>query len=257
MAKRPVYVAKMETPFYSVDTIEFDKDRGLAKTQKQIKNRTATAKTTQSEKIEKPLPNVEIKTGDLILHRKFGKGKIKVVTDTRLIVDYSSVGQKTLDRAWCEKNCKIIKGEQEMKKRYVYKQDLDPVAEKERVNKLAKLVFRDPKIIEDLDMADLVRLKLFYDQLGNSDILSVLYDQEQVKTRTATQSEKIEKFPPNAEMRSGDLILHRKFGVGKIKTVTDTRLIIDYPSIGQKTLDKAWCEKNCKIIKEEQELLCG
>ena len=100
----------METPFYSVDTIEFDEDRGLAKTQKQIKTRTATAKTTQSEKIEKLLPNVEIKPGDLILHRKFGKGKIKVVTDTRLIIDYPSVGKKTLDRVWCEKNCKIIKG---------------------------------------------------------------------------------------------------------------------------------------------------
>ena len=127
MAKRPVYVAKMEAPFYSVDTIEFDGDRDLVKTQKQIKTRTATEKTTQSEKREKILPNVEIKTGDLILHRKFGKGKIKVVTDTRLIVDYPSVGQKTLDRAWCEKNCKIIKEEQEMGKRYVYKQDLDPI----------------------------------------------------------------------------------------------------------------------------------
>ena len=138
-----------------------------------------------------------------------------------------------------------------MKKRYVYEQDIDPIAEKERVNKLAKLVSRDPKIIEDLDMADLVRLKLFYDQLGNSDILSVLYGQKQVKTRTATQSEKIEKLLPNVEIKPGDLILHRKFGKGKIKVVTDTRLIVDYPSVGQKTLDRAWCEKNCKIIKGE------
>ena len=38
-----------------------------------------------------------------------------------------------------------------MKKRYVYKQDLDPIAEEERLNKLAKLVSRDPKIIEDAD----------------------------------------------------------------------------------------------------------
>ena len=101
----------METPFYSVDTIEFDEDRGLAKTQKQIKTRTATAKTTQSEKIEKFLPNMEIKIGDLIIHKKFGEGKVKVVTDTTLIIDYPSVGQKTLGRDWCEKNCKIMKGE--------------------------------------------------------------------------------------------------------------------------------------------------
>ena len=125
-----------------------------------------------------------------------------------------------------------------MKKRYVYKQDLDPIAEEERLNKLAKLVSRDPKIIEDLDMADVVRLKLFYDQ-------------KQMKTRTATQSEKIEKLLPNTEIKPGNLILHRKFGKGKIKTVTDTRLIVDYPSVGQKTLDRAWCEKNCKIIKGE------
>ena len=129
-----------------------------------------------------------------------------------------------------------------MKKRYVYKQDLDPIAEEERLNKLAKLVSRDPKIIEDLDMADVVRLKLFYNQ-------------KQIKTRTATakaaQSEKVEKFPPNVEIKEGDLILHRKFGKGKIKTVTDTRLIVDYPSVGQKTLDRAWCEKNCKIMKGE------
>lgn len=129
-----------------------------------------------------------------------------------------------------------------MKKRYVYKQDLDPIAEEERLNKLAKLVSRDPKIIEDLDMADAVRLKLFYDQ-------------KQVKPRTATakttQSEKVEKLLSNVEIKEGDLILHRKFGKGKIKTVTDTRLIVDYPSVGQKTLDRAWCEKNCKIMKGE------
>ena len=129
-----------------------------------------------------------------------------------------------------------------MKKRYVYKQDLDPIAEEERFNKLVKLISRDPKIIEDLDMADVVRLKLFYDQ-------------KQVKAQTATaktaQSEKVEKLLSNVEIKEGDLILHRKFGKGKIKTVTDTRLIVDYPSVGQKTLDRAWCEKNCKIIKEE------
>jgi uncharacterized protein related to proFAR isomerase len=129
-----------------------------------------------------------------------------------------------------------------MKKRYVYKQDLDPIAEEERLNKLVKLISRDPKIIEDLDMADVVRLKLFYDQ-------------KQVKARTTTakttQSEKVEKLLSNVEIKEGDLILHRKFGKGKIKVVTDTRLIVDYPSVGQKTLDRAWCEKNCKIIKGE------
>ena len=129
-----------------------------------------------------------------------------------------------------------------MKKRYVYKQDLDPIAEEERLNKLVKLISRDPKIIEDLDMADVVRLKLFYDQ-------------KQVKAQTATakttQSEKVEKLLSNVEIKEGDLILHRKFGKGKIKTVTDTRLIVDYPSVGQKTLDRAWCEKNCKIMKGE------
>ena len=130
-----------------------------------------------------------------------------------------------------------------MKKRYVYKQDLDPIAEEERLNKLVKLISRDPKIIEDLDMADAVRLKLFYDQ-------------KQVKTRTATakttQSEKVEKLLSNVEIKEGDLILHRKFGKGKIKTVTDTRLIVVYSSVGQKTLDRAWCEKNCKIIKGDR-----
>ena len=129
-----------------------------------------------------------------------------------------------------------------MKKRYVYKQDLDPIAEEERLNKLVKLISRDPKIIEDLDMADVVRLKLFYDQ-------------KQVKARTTTakaaQSEKVEKLLSNVEITEGDLILHRKFGKGKIKTVTDTRLIVDYSSVGQKTLDRAWCEKNCKIMKGE------
>ena len=129
-----------------------------------------------------------------------------------------------------------------MKKRYVYKQDLDPIAEEERFNKLVKLISRDPKIIEDLDMADVVRLKLFYDQ-------------KQVKAQTATakttQSEKVEKLLSNVEIKEGDLILHRKFGKGKIKTVTDTRLIVDYPSVGQKILDRAWCEKNCKIMKGE------
>ena len=129
-----------------------------------------------------------------------------------------------------------------MKKRYAYKQDLDPIAEEERLNKLVKLISRDPKIIEDLDMADAVRLKLFYDQ-------------KQVKTRTATakttQSEKVEKLLSNVEIKEGDLILYRKFGKGKIKTVTDTRLIVDYPSVGQKTLDRAWCEKNYKIMKGE------
>ena len=129
-----------------------------------------------------------------------------------------------------------------MKKRYVYKQDLDPIAEEERLNKLVKLISRDPKIIEDLDMADVVRLKLFYDQ-------------KQVKAQTATakttQSEKVEKLLSNVEIKEGDLILHRKFGKGKIKTVTDTRLIVDYPSVGQKKLDRAWCEKNCKIMKGE------
>ena len=129
-----------------------------------------------------------------------------------------------------------------MKKRYVYKQDLDPIAEEERLNKLVKLISRDPKIIEDLDMADAVRLKLFYDQ-------------KRVKARTATaktaQSEKVEKLLSNVEIKEGDLILHRKFGKGKIKIVTDTRLIVDYQSVGQKTLDRAWCEKNCKIMKGE------
>lgn len=129
-----------------------------------------------------------------------------------------------------------------MKKRYVYKQDLDPIAEEERLNKLVKLISRDPKIIEDLDMADAVRLKLFYDQ-------------KQVKTRTATakttQSEKVERLLSNVEIKEGDLILHRKFGKGKIKTVTDTRLIVAYSSVGPKTLDRAWCEKNCKIMKGE------
>ena len=129
-----------------------------------------------------------------------------------------------------------------MKKRYVYKQDLDPIAEEERFNKLVKLISRDPKIIEDLDMADVVRLKLFYDQ-------------KQVKARITTakttQSEKVEKLLSNVEIKEGDLILHRKFGKGKIKVVTDTRLIVDYPSVGQKILDRAWCEKNCKIMKGE------
>lgn len=129
-----------------------------------------------------------------------------------------------------------------MKKRYVYKQDLDPIAEEERFNKLVKLISRDPKIIEDLDMADVVRLKLFYDQ-------------KQVKAQTAaaktTQSEKVKKLLSNVEIKPGDMILHRKFGKGKIKVVTDTRLIVEYPSVGKKTLDRAWCEKNCKIIKGE------
>ena len=142
-----------------------------------------------------------------------------------------------------------------MKKRYVSEQDIDPIAEQERVNKLIKQVFREPKIIKDLDMADLVRIHIFCDQLENSDTSDTLYEQKQVKTRTAiakaTQSEKIEKLLSNAEIKPGNLILHRKFGKGKIKVVTDTRLIVDYPSVGQKTLDRAWCEKNCKIIKGE------
>ena len=139
-----------------------------------------------------------------------------------------------------------------MKKRYVYEQDIDPIAEKERVNKLIKRVFRQPKIIKDLDMADLVRIHIFCDQLENS---GALYDQKQVKTRTATaiaaQSEKVKKLLSNVEIKPGDMILHRKFGKGKIKVVTDTRLIVEYPSVGKKTLDRAWCEKNCKIIKGE------
>mgnify|MGYP007027128486 CR=1 FL=1 len=126
-----------------------------------------------------------------------------------------------------------------MKKRYVYKQDLDPIAEEERFNKLVKLISRDPKIIEDLDMADVVRLKLFYDQKA------------QTATAKTTQSEKVKKLLSNVEIKPGDMILHRKFGKGKIKVVTDTRLIVEYPSVGKKTLDRAWCEKNCKIIKGE------
>ena len=129
-----------------------------------------------------------------------------------------------------------------MKKRYVYKQDLDPIAEEERLNKLVKLISRDPKIIEDLDMADVVRLKLFYDQKQVK---------AQITTAKTTQSEKVEKLLSNVEIKEGDLILHRKFGKGKIKVVTDTRLIVDYPSVGQKILDRAWCEKNCKIMKGE------
>ena len=113
------------------------------------------------------------------------------------------------------------------------------VAEHEKFMKLIQQIDEDPGILDLLSLEELLQVNAYYKQKNKK------------LGAKAAQSEKIEKLLSNMEMKAGDLILHRKFGKGKIKVVTDTRLIVDYPSVGQKTLDRAWCEKNCKIIKGE------
>ena len=113
------------------------------------------------------------------------------------------------------------------------------VAEHEKFMKLIQQIDEDPGILDLLSLEELLQVNAYYEQKN-----------KKLEAKVA-QSEKIEKLLLNAEIKPGDLILHKKFGKGKIKTVTDTRLIVDYPSVGPKTLDRAWCEKNCKIIKGE------
>ena len=115
----------------------------------------------------------------------------------------------------------------------------ESIAEHEKFMKLIQQIDEDPGILDLLSLEELLQVNAYYKQKNKK------------LEAKAAQSEKIEKLLSNVEIKPGDLILHKKFGKGKIKTVTDTRLIVDYPSVGQKTLDRAWCEKNCKIIKGE------
>ena len=107
----------------------------------------------------------------------------------------------------------------------------ESVAEHEKFMKLIQQIDEDPGILDLLSLEELLQVNAYYKQKNKK------------LEAKAAQSEKIEKLLSNVEIKPGDLILHKKFGKGKIKTVTDTRLIVDYPSVGQKTLDRAWCEK--------------
>ena len=298
MAKRPVYVTKMEAPFYSAEMIEFDWNGGFAKSQKQ-KNITAIHTGFKRRHPDKEVLEISSKS-----MQEYGEALSafflkKYVPDLGESIPVECVFQagKVFEKGGpyqdiMEKTPREAKRDERLRNSgvlvsfwfdgktfpliprtvfydYIYINALfenpELAAEVMKYDAFTDIEFNPDKSINCQAKAAatfvaLTKLGLI-DKARNFDTFVALYNQKQIKTRTATakaaQSEKIEKFPANVEMKPGNLILHRKFGEGKIKAVTGTTLIIDYSSVGQKTLDKAWCEKNCKIIKEEQELLCG
>ncbi len=60
-------------------------------------------KTVEQPKASLPL----FKVGGTLIHRMYGKGKIKSVSDTTLKIDFPTVGEKTLAISWCRTNCKV------------------------------------------------------------------------------------------------------------------------------------------------------
>ena len=294
MAKRPVYVTKMEAPFYSVETIEFDWNRGLAKSQKQ-KNITAIHKGFMRKHPDKEVLEISSKS-----MQEYGEALSafflkKYVPELEKSIPVECIYQagKVFEKGGpyqdiLEKTSREAKKDERLKNSgelvsfwfdgktfplitntvfydYIYINALFENPELAVVlmkyDAFTDIEFNPNKGINCQAKAAATFVALtkmgLIDKARNFDTFVALYNQKQIKTRTATKSEKIEKFSPNVEMKPGDLILHRKFGAGKIKAVTDTTLIIDYQSIGQKTLGKTWCEENCKIIEEEQELLCS
>lgn len=292
MAKRPVYVTKMEAPFYSVETIEFDWNRGLAKSQKQ-KNITAIHKGFMRKHPDKEVLEISSKS-----MQEYGEALSafflkKYVPELEKSIPVECIYQagKVFEKGGpyqdiLEKTSREAKKDERLKNSgalvsfwfdgktfpliprtvfydYIYINALfenpELAAEVMKYDAFTDIEFNPNKGINCQAKAAATFVALtkmgLIDKARNFDTFVALYNQKQIKTRTATakaaQSEKIEKFPSNVEMKPGDLILHRKFGEGKIKVVTDTTLIIDYPSVGQKTLGRDWCEKNCKIMKGE------
>ena len=292
MAKRPVHVTKMEAPFYSVETIEFDWNRGLAKSQKQ-KNITAIHKGFMRKHPDKEVLEISSKSmqeyGEILsafFLKKYvpelGKSiPVECIYQAGKVFEKGGPYQDIL-----EKTSREAKKDERLKNSgalvsfwfdgktfpliprtvfydYIYINALfenpELAAEVMKYDAFTDIEFNPNKGINCQAKAAATFVALtkmgLIDKARNFDTFVALYNQEQIKTRTATakttQSEKIEKFLPNMEIKTGDLIIHKKFGEGKVKVVTDTTLIIDYPSVGQKTLGRDWCEKNCKIMKGE------
>ncbi len=292
MAKRPVYVTKMEAPFYSAEMIEFDWNGGLAKSQKQ-KNITAIHKGFMIKHPDKEVLEISSKsmqeygeTLSAFFLKKYvpelGKSiPVECIYQAGKVFEKGGPYQDIL-----EKTSREAKKDERLKNSgalvsfwfdgktfpliprtifydYIYINALfenpELAAEVMKYDAFTDIEFNPNKgkNCQAKAAATFVALTKMgmIDKARNFDTFVALYNQEQIKTRTATakttQSEKIEKFLPHMEIKTGDLIIHKKFGEGKVKVVTDTTLIIDYPSVGQKTLGRDWCEKNCKIMKGE------
>lgn len=53
--------------------------------------------------------SVNIQAGNIICHKKYGKGVIEKIEDTVIVVRFPEVGEKKLGLKWCVQNCKINK----------------------------------------------------------------------------------------------------------------------------------------------------
>mgnify|MGYP004522459925 FL=1 len=292
MAKRPVYVAKMEAPFYSAEMIEFDWNGGFAKSQKQ-KNITAIHTGFKRRHPDKEVLEISSKS-----MQEYGEALSafflkKYVPDLGESIPVECVFQagKVFEKGGpyqdiMEKTPREAKRDERLRNSgvlvsfwfdgktfpliprtvfydYIYINALfenpELAAEVMKYDAFTDIEFNPDKSINCQAKAAatfvaLTRMGLI-DKVRDFDTFIALYDLKQVKTQAATpkaaQSQKIEKPFSNVEIRTGDLVIHKKFGEGKVKAVADTTLIIDYPSIGQKILGRDWCEKNCKIIKED------
>ena len=61
--------------------------------------------------------------------------------------------------------------------------------------------------------------------------------------------EKISPQRPKVLLAIDSVVSHKKFGEGKIITMTSSTVKILFPEVGEKELGKDWVEKNCEFVK--------
>lgn len=101
-AYRPVpdpYAEKLKASNKTTSDIQVDKLKATEKVG------PGTSLEKEKEKPSQP----KIAMGDVVEHKKFGKGNVIEVTESAVKIEFPDVGVKLLDKAWVTDNCVVVK----------------------------------------------------------------------------------------------------------------------------------------------------
>lgn len=288
MAKRPVFVVVDEAPFWREEIIEFPWSSGLSKTQKQ-KNIEAIHKAYKEHHPVKEVLEISSKSMQEagVELSAFNLKKYVQTLDERVPVECIYQGSKVflLDGPFKDLytvSPKKAKTDERLKKsgrliEYTYEDENFPI---DPLNAFYNYIYilalkENPDLAEHIIKYDaftdieynsasgsincqaraaaqycaLVRLGLI-DKMPSFDEYLDLIKQEDT-TGSAIQKFKRDRTNDNnAPYKKGEIIIHRRSGLGTITEIKERVVIIDFPDYGSKKLDLKWCMNHC--MKSEQ-----
>ncbi len=286
MAIRPVYVVKEEAPYFRIVNVEFEWNKGFAKSQKQ-KNIKAIHESFSKAMPDKKVLEISSKStqeGGEALGAFFLKKYVPEL-DRSIPVECVFQSGKVFQNGGPFKDLMSLtpreaKRDERLKSSgkliyfifnnikfplipktifydYIYINAL--LENKELAKKALKYdAFTDIEFNPDKSIncqaksaAIFVAMSRLYilDDVTDFDKFQKLFDKSSVDKKIKKSQnidKKINKIEHN--IRESSLVKHKLWGIGNIEKIDNTSLKVVFDSVGIKTLGLEWCLNNCEII---------